>query len=339
MNGRTVRWLLAQVAPGRLRRGGASALTIVRHHRVYRAGERPLYRLGVTDEVLEQQVATLARAGLVPVTVAEGLARLAAGEPGRHVAFSFDDGYADNVRLAVPILARHGARGTFYLTAGLMQDRRAPWWDELAWILEHATRADAAVELGGTTLALRTDGEPARRRALADVLPLLRVPPAEQRARLARLREALGAAGEAPCELATWSEAAAFVEAGMEVGAHTMQHPFLSLLPAAEQRREIGDSCRLIAARLGVEPTGLAYPNGDHDDVTVEATRAAGLAYAVTTRSGTCHAGDPPYRLVRRGLSEGACLGPDGRFSAPLALAELGGAFDALRRRREEVAS
>lgn len=338
MNGRTIRWLLAL---GRFPegRGGPARLTIVRHHRVYDAAERPLYRLGVTADVLERQVSLLARAGLAPVTVREGLARLAAAEPGRHVAFSFDDGYADNATRAVPVLKRHGARATFYLTAGLMTDRVAPWWDELAFVLEHAGAREVPIELGGRTLALSTGTPAGRSAALAALLPVLRVPPAEQRARLDALRAALGVHGDAPCELAEWPLAATFAADGMEAGAHTMTHPFLSLLPPADQSRQIADSMRVVHERLGVRAVGLAYPNGDHDDATVAAARAAGLEYAVTTRSGDVRTIADPFRIPRRGLSEGACLGPDGRFSDRLAMAELSGAFDALRGARAEAST
>lgn len=335
MSGRAIRWLLA--LGHRPARTGDPRLVIVRHHRVYAASERPLYRLGVTEAVLERQLALLARAGLAPVAAAEGLARIAAGVPGTHVAFTFDDGYADNATRAVPLLARHGARATFYLAAGLMDERRAPWWDELAHALEHARTPRATLELGGSPVAVDAGTPAGRADALRALLPAMRVPPAEQRVRLDRLRAALGVTEPAPCELADWALARTFVDTGMEVGAHTLSHPFLSLLDPAAQRREIEGSMRLVAERLGTTPSGLAYPNGDHDDVTVEAARASGLAYAVTTRSGDVAPGAPPFRLARRGLPEGACLGPGGRFSDRMTLAEIHGAFDSLRGRRAEV--
>jgi hypothetical protein len=57
----------------------------------------------------------------------------------------------------------------------------------------------------------------------------------------------------------------------------------------------------------------------------------------VTTRSGENRADAPAFELLRRGLSEGACLGPGGRFSARLMLAELDGRFERLRGRRAPI--
>jgi peptidoglycan/xylan/chitin deacetylase (PgdA/CDA1 family) len=110
-----------------------------------------------------------------------------------------------------------------------------------------------------------------------------------------------------------------------------MTHPHLATLEAGAQRAEIGDSVALIERRLGVRPTGLAYPGGDYDAHTLEAVRAAGLAYAVTTRAGENPAEAPRFELRRRGLPDGACLGPGGGYAPRLAMAEIEGAFDGMR--------
>ena len=334
-----IRWLLAQGA-GRLRpEQGSPRLTIVRHHRVYADRERPLYRLGVSESVLDAQVRTCVRAGLSPVTVREGLAWLAGARRGHRIAFTFDDGYADNLDRAIPILQRHGARASFYLTVGLMQARQAPWWDELAHVLSSARQRSATVAWPDEPVELVVAHEEGRQRALRQLLPLLRVPPEEQRSRLDDLRERLDCHEDTPCALAPWEDAPRFAEGGMEAGAHTMGHPFLSLLSEERQAREIRDSVRAVRDATGAEVAGLAYPNGDHDDRTVAAAQAAGLRYAVTTRTGDVRSGDSPFRLLRRGLSDGAVLGPGGGFSAAMAAAELSGRFDGLRRGREAASS
>jgi peptidoglycan/xylan/chitin deacetylase (PgdA/CDA1 family) len=337
VNGRLLRWLMSLALPTGNGSGDGPRLTILRHHRVFENGDRPLYRLGVSERVLAEQVAMLRGAGLGPVTVAEGLERLAEGRPGHWVAFSFDDGYADNVHRALPILRRAGARATFYLTAGLMDERRVPWWDIMAHAVATTTRERLVWDVAGRRLDLPLSDERARRVALAHVLPCFRVDPAEQTRRLETLCDTLAVTSHAACELATWDEAAQLAEAGMEVGAHTLDHPYLDHLPAAAQSAEITGSIERIHARLGLRPEGFAFPGGAYDASSVDACRRAGLTYAVTTRAGDNRARAPRFELLRRGFDEGMCLGPGGRFSRRLAWAEIDGAFDRLRRTRREA--
>jgi peptidoglycan/xylan/chitin deacetylase (PgdA/CDA1 family) len=298
---------------------------------VFADGDAPLYRIGVSESVFRDQLALLAGLGHTPLTLTEGLERLAGGRAGHWVAMTFDDGYADNVERALPLLAVHGARATFYLTAGLMESRQAPWWDDLAHRLGGTRTDPVRFEHGGAEWALRLDSPQARAATLKQLLPSFREPPDQQAGRLEALGRATGVTGAAPCQLATWDLAARLPERGMEIGAHTMRHPYLTLLDPADQRAEIEGSIALIERRLGVRPRGLAYPGGDYDRVTAEAAEAAGLAHAVTTRAGDNGPASPRFELRRRGLSEGVCIGPGGRFSAPLARAEFNGAFDRLR--------
>lgn len=315
----------------RPRAARAPRLTIIRHHRVYAAGENPLYRIGVSESVLAAQLALLAQMGHAPLTVSEALTRLAEGRPGRWFAMSFDDGYADNVERALPLLEAHGARATFYLTAGLMESRRAPWWDELVHRLEAGGREVVRLEREDGALTLELGSRAGRGAALRALLPVFRATPERQATLLEEIGRATGARGPAPCRLATWAQAARLAESGMEVGAHTMSHPWLSLLDPERQSAEIVDSAALIERRLGVRPAGLAYPGGDHDARTLARMPGTGLAHAVTTRAGDASPASGRFELPRRGLSDGACLGPTGRFSARLARAELDGAFDRLR--------
>lgn len=336
MNGRTVRWLLS-LFPGRTPAG--PRLTIVRHHRVYATGESPLYRLGVSAAVLEAQLGALRAAGLAPLTVGEGLARLAENRSGHWVAMTFDDGYADNVTRALPLLQAAGAKATFYLTAGWMEERRPAWWDELAWSVEHARVTEGSWRApGGGAVELRLGSPIERDATLQRLLPAFRLALAPRREALASLRAATGADGDPPCEFAEWSEAARLADAGMEIGAHTLHHPHLSRLGLEEQRREIGGSIDLIEKRIGRRPTGFAYPGGDYDEAAVSVVRAASLGHAVTTRRGDVLPGADACLLPRRGLSDGACLGPTGKFSTRLTMAEVRGAFDRLRAQAEAAA-
>ena len=69
----------------------------------------------------------------------------------------------------------------------------------------------------------------------------------------------------------------------VDVGAHTMTHPFLSFWPVDFQEHEVEAGRRGCAELTGVEPQAFAYPHGDYDQRTVDVVRRAGFRLACTT--------------------------------------------------------
>ena len=57
------------------------------------------------------------------------------------VLITFDDGYRDNVDVALPILSRFGASATFFLTTAQVENPRLPWWDHVAYVIKHTSAA------------------------------------------------------------------------------------------------------------------------------------------------------------------------------------------------------
>lgn len=76
-----------------------------------------------------------------------------------------------------------------------------------------------------------------------------------------------------------WPMAEQLVEAGWEIGSHTLTHARLTTLSDEALREELLDSRRLIAARLGGCDL-LAYPFGAWDPRIAEAAEAAGYSFA-----------------------------------------------------------
>ncbi|WP_426569469.1 polysaccharide deacetylase family protein [Streptomyces canus] len=87
------------------------------------------YRITVTPERLERQLAWLARRGLRGVSMAELLAARARGEGRDLVGLTFDDGYADFLTGALPVLRRHGCTATLFVLPGRLGGDNA--WDPL----------------------------------------------------------------------------------------------------------------------------------------------------------------------------------------------------------------
>ncbi len=97
----------------------------------------------------------------------------------------------------------------------------------------------------------------------------------------------------------TWHQLIILHDAGMEIGAHSMTHSNLAKLTAGQQRHEIDESIRELEEKIGEPIRSFAYPSGRYSRVTVGLVQKAGIAFAVTTKSGTATSKDDPWRLPR----------------------------------------
>lgn len=88
--------------------------------------------------------------------------------------------------------------------------------------------------------------------------------------------------------LLDWQGLRAWLDAGMEVGSHTVDHVRLSGVGRDEASRQVRESRRELEDRLGVEVHGFAYPYGSAADFTAASRRAvieAGFRYAEIGRA------------------------------------------------------
>jgi peptidoglycan/xylan/chitin deacetylase (PgdA/CDA1 family) len=79
----------------------------------------------------------------------------------------------------------------------------------------------------------------------------------------------------------TWPMVERLVEAGCEIGAHTLTHPHLPDLGDEQLREELAESRRLIADRLG-SCESVAYPFGDWSPRVAAAAAETGYAFGFT---------------------------------------------------------
>jgi peptidoglycan/xylan/chitin deacetylase (PgdA/CDA1 family) len=99
--------------------------------------------------------------------------------------------------------------------------------------------------------------------------------------------------------MVTWDEVREMAGAGVEIGAHTLTHPRLTDLSAAEAAAEVAGARQLIEAKIEAPVASFAYPYGLFDDSVAEAVAAAGYHLACTTRPGFNRPGIDPLRLRR----------------------------------------
>jgi peptidoglycan/xylan/chitin deacetylase (PgdA/CDA1 family) len=238
---------------------------------------------------LHRQFAALSRLAHV-VPLKQALQALANGRllPPRAVAITFDDGYADNLSLAVPMLRQLGLPATFFLVPGLLSNPVQPWWEVAGWAFTCTTRAELHWE--GARYPLT---RPKERRAAYDVVAekLKRRSLERRESAVAELVDMLRPNGTPKDRgfMLDWDGAHQLQLAGFDVGSHTSQHAILSEETADEQFRDLAESRTVLEKELQVPVDVLAYPNGTHldfDATTEGAVAAADYQFAVTTIAG-----------------------------------------------------
>jgi len=166
------------------------------------------HALTVSPEQLREQLAELRVLGLQPISVADLYERLQKHESLDHVVvLTFDDGYEDQYRYALPILMDAGARATFYIVTGNVGTKN------------HVN----------------------------------------------------------------WTEIETMVRAGMDIGAHGLQHLELPLMSEPQQTAQIDGSLAILRQRVGAPIESYAYPSGRFDRRTLAIVAAAGIPLALTT--------------------------------------------------------
>jgi peptidoglycan/xylan/chitin deacetylase (PgdA/CDA1 family) len=200
----------------------------------------PMRGLVVAPKTFARQMAALHGLGYQGKSMGDLLPYLKGDKRGKVFGITFDDGYENNLRCALPVLARYGFTSTCYVVANQVGKTNA--WDKERGVIQ---------------------------------VPLM-----------------------------TAQELQAWVDAGQEVGSHTLNHANLATLTEAEQAVEIAQSKvqleAMVQQKAGVRH--FCYPYGGLNKTAVQSAKATGYLTATTTVRGRAIAGQSDNLLLPRVL-------------------------------------
>lgn len=274
-------------------------LSILIFHRVL-AQPDPLFPDEIDARRFEKLLALL-KSCFNPVSLSAGIDNMRRGTlPPRAVCITFDDGYADNADIALPILQRHGIPATFFIASGFLDGGRM--FNDT--VIELVRRAPDELDLTRASFGVLKLSSAAERRALIGKLldHLKYLPFTARHEQVGLLQELIPVA--LPNDLMMHSAQVRLLHAaGMEIGGHTVQHPILARLEPAQARREIAEGKDALEALIGEPVRTFAYPNGKPgQDYLAEHARLArdiGFKAAVSTSWGAASADSDLFQLPR----------------------------------------
>lgn len=311
---------MLRVARARARDG----VTILMYHRVLPATEAATTEprnLVVDAECFARQMDELVRTAEV-VTVGQAMAGLDRPAARPRVAVTFDDGYADNFEHAARIMEDRGLRGTFFVTSGFVAG--TPMWLDRA----------VAIAAGPAGAALRAELALPPAAGLDAVLGRVKRRPADDRDSILDRHASVGDPDTPPAMRP--EDVRRLAEAGHEIGGHTVTHSILVHEDAGRVEQELVDDRAKLERWAGRSVTGLAWPNGDANDVVRDIARRCGFSWSCATRRGRATAADDAMDLPRRMIGPCPCSGPGDehavRSCKAAFAAEVWGIHDGLRR-------
>ena len=291
--------------------GGVGAILMLPHVRPPRRDRfQPNRLLEVTPRFFTRVVRHLRRSAVDLVSLDEMHRRMTERDFSRRfVCVTFDDGYRDNREFAYPVLKRYEVPFAIYVATSFADRIGELWWLALE-----------AVIARNDFISLRMDGRDAtlicasvaQKREVFDVLyGWLRERNSETELRevvrelAARYRVDVAAFCNELCM--DWAELGELAADPLAtIGAHTVNHPILAMLPEAAVRSELDNSRAVIEAAIGKRPEHLAYPVGDRRAAGPREFKIAselGFKTAVTTRPGALFPGHAEHLTALPRLS------------------------------------
>ena len=288
--------LFRLLSPG----GDRGRLSIFIFHRVLLA-EDPFYPWDPTVERFEKIVGFIARNfNVIPLN--QAVIALCNGRlPPASACITFDDGYADNFKHAFPVLSRHVACATFFVSTGYIDGGRM-WNDTLIEALRRTP--DGTLDFSDLDLdVIKLDGVASRVESSQKLIRKLKYLPWKRREEItAEIGRRLDLHEKSDLMMSR-SEVCGLVEAGMHVGSHSVNHPILAKLDDVSAANEIEGSYETLKSWLGEAPHLFAYPNGvpnqDYLVRDVRLVKRVGYKAAVSTAIGHARVGADVFQLPR----------------------------------------
>ncbi len=221
--------------------------------------------------------------------------------PERAAAITFDDGYADNCTIALPILQKHGLSATFFIATGFIDGGRM-WNDTIIESIRYCRKPTidlAALNFGCHDIATLEQ----KRSVIQTIIYKIKYLPLTERLESTAY---IAEVAEMPVInnlMMTSVQIQELRDAGMQIGAHTVSHPILARIDSKTARDEIAASKETLEYLLNDKIRTFAYPNGkpgiDYQPEHRNLVKELGFSGAVSTTKGVSGSASDIFQLPR----------------------------------------
>ena len=223
--------------------------------------------------------------------------------PSHPCVITFDDGYMDAYEKAVPVLKELGLKATFFIIGRPTVTQELPWLHTVHQILVSNNFLQCAAVFRKAAPSF-FPMEPVTKGVLCELV--WRYFLEEERSARQRfldvVRRGLGDRINATYRLMRECHVKELYASGFEIGCHSMDHEYMTLLSCNDLRQDIRQCRQTLADLTGDVSNLFCYPFGAFNSQIMETLKQEGFAFACTTRSRLNDLSTNPLALNRIGV-------------------------------------
>jgi len=251
---------------------------------------------GHSAEFLDQALQYLSKKGYQFVSLADIVNNINDGGPPlkKAIAFTLDDGFIDQAKIAAPVFIKHDCPATIFLITQFVDKGQPPWDFLLKFIFYSTNKKQITVNVNSESINYQIDTREKRYQSMVDFRSQCkRMSTVELESALLSLsenveKEVIESLNESAISL-SWDDARELEKSGITFGSHTVNHAILSKCSDQRAKQEITASWQQLTRQLDKPCPVFAYPTGRKEDFSsrdIEYLKEAGLQGAVTAEPG-----------------------------------------------------
>ncbi|REL37248.1 polysaccharide deacetylase [Thalassotalea euphylliae] len=224
-----------------------------------------------------------------PISLSDAIKALKSDTlPDNAICVTFDDGYLNNLTVAEPILRKYGIPATVYVATGYSGGSNM-FNDRILDLIGDTQHAQFNLSAVGIEKQSVNDTQ-SRIRLAHKIIGKIKYLHFDERNEVVDRLYRDNQAQEYDARMMTPAQIQELAFKGVEIGAHTQDHPILASLDVEEQQRQIVASKEALEIILSQPVKHFAYPNGklndDYSEQTADIVKTLGFDSAVSTHWG-----------------------------------------------------
>jgi peptidoglycan/xylan/chitin deacetylase (PgdA/CDA1 family) len=288
---RMISWIFPHSILIRLRCMLKKEIVVLAYHRICDVEEKKyrhdLELISGSKEQFEYQVKHI-RKYFNPITL-EQFERYIEGKedlPKRPLLITFDDGFDDNYFNAYPILKKYSVPATIFISTGYISTNKTIWFDFLASLVITTKSNKLDLHEINKSYDLGNDIK-LRGSIMEDICEDLKAIPDKTRLEILERLEKdysndLKTVEHSMSAMLSWEQVDEMSKGCISFGAHTVNHPVLSMLSAEDLEYELNESKRVLDLKLGKEIKTISYPVGTTEAYNKDVLKAVKKAGYIT---------------------------------------------------------